>query len=94
MRLFSCDLLRATFLRAADKDKTAMEAAVEVSGLDWVILRPAILSDDPPPATCASSSPQPARKPTSSRAPISPPLCSPSFPGDEHLHQAVAIANG
>ncbi len=39
--------LLAIFLRGADKDKAAMEAAVEASGLDWVILRPAILSDDP-----------------------------------------------
>ncbi|MBC8140436.1 MAG: SDR family oxidoreductase, partial [Armatimonadetes bacterium] len=40
-------LLVKTFLRGADKDKAAMESAVEASGLDWVILRPAILSDDP-----------------------------------------------
>lgn len=39
-------LLLATFLRGADKDKAAMESAVGSSGLDWVILRPAILSDD------------------------------------------------
>ncbi len=40
-------LLVATFLRGANKDKAAMEAAVAASGLDWVILRPAILGDDP-----------------------------------------------
>ena len=35
----------AAFLHGADK--AAMEAAVEASGLDWVILRSAILSDNP-----------------------------------------------
>ncbi len=39
-------LLVATFLRGADKDKSAMEAEVAASGLDWTILRPAILTDD------------------------------------------------
>ncbi len=39
-------LLLPTFLRGADKDKSAMEVAVEASGLDWTILRPAILTDD------------------------------------------------
>jgi len=39
-------LLVATFLRGANKDKAAMESAVKSSGLDWVILRPAILTDD------------------------------------------------
>jgi putative NADH-flavin reductase len=41
-------LLMATFLRGADKDKAAMESAVEASGLDWIILRPAVLNDDAP----------------------------------------------
>lgn len=40
-------LLLATFLRGATPDKANMEAAVEASELDWVIVRPAILSDDP-----------------------------------------------
>lgn len=39
-------LLVSTFLRGADKDKSAMEAEVTASGLDWTILRPAILNDD------------------------------------------------
>ena len=38
-------LLIPTFLRGANKDKSAMEAAVRSSGLDWTILRPAILTD-------------------------------------------------
>ena len=38
-------LLVPTFLRGADRDKSAMEDAVRCSGLDWTILRPAILTD-------------------------------------------------
>ena len=43
---FYARLLVSTFLRGADKDKSAMEAEVTASGLDWTILRPAILTDD------------------------------------------------
>lgn len=43
---FYARLLVSTFLRGADKDKSAMEAEVSASGLDWTILRPAILTDD------------------------------------------------
>ncbi len=39
-------LLVAVVLRGAEKDKSAMEANVEGSGLDWTIVRPAILNDD------------------------------------------------
>ena len=39
-------LLMPTFLRGADKDKTAMESAVQSSGLDFVIARPPILTED------------------------------------------------
>ena len=38
-------LLLPTFLRGANEDKATMEAAVQSSGLDWTILRPAILTD-------------------------------------------------
>lgn len=40
-------LLVETFLRGADKDKSAMEQEVRKSGLDWVIVRPAVLNDGP-----------------------------------------------
>ena len=40
-------LLLKTFLRGSTKDKAAMERDVEASGLDWTIVRPAVLSDDP-----------------------------------------------
>ena len=41
-------LLMPTFLRGATKDKTAVETAVNSSGLDFVIARPPLLIDDPP----------------------------------------------
>jgi uncharacterized protein YbjT (DUF2867 family) len=40
-------LLMTTFLRGSSKDKAAMEAEVEASGLKYVIARPPILADDP-----------------------------------------------
>lgn len=39
-------LLIPTFLRGSTKDKTNMEAAVEASGVEFVIARPPMLSDD------------------------------------------------
>ena len=41
-------LFLPTFLRGSTKDKTEMEAKVSASGLDYVIVRPAVLSDDAP----------------------------------------------
>lgn len=40
-------LLLSTLLRAEMKDKAAMEAIVDASGLDWIIVRPPFLNDDP-----------------------------------------------
>ena len=40
-------LLMPTFLRGSTKDKTAMEAEVRESGLEFVIARPPILTEDP-----------------------------------------------
>ena len=40
-------LLMPTFLRGSTKDKTAMESTVQQSGLDFVIVRPPILSEEP-----------------------------------------------
>ena len=39
-------LLMPTFLRGSTKDKTAMEGEVHASGLEFVIARPPILSED------------------------------------------------
>lgn len=40
-------LLKPTFLRGAVPDKEAMEAEVKASGLDFVLVRPPFLTDDP-----------------------------------------------
>ena len=44
-------LLLPTFLHGATKDKTAMEATIESSNLDFLIARPPILTDDPATGT-------------------------------------------
>lgn len=41
-------LLLKTVLRGATPDKAALEAEVETSGLDWTVVRPAVLTDDEP----------------------------------------------
>lgn len=87
-------LLRATFLRGADKDKTAMESAVEASGLDWVILRPAILSDGPATGNVRVFDAETGEKAHRlTRADLASFMLA-QLSTDEHLHQAVAIANG
>lgn len=87
-------LLVATFLRGADKDKTAMEAAVEASDLDWVFLRPAILTDDPATGNIRVFKPETGEKaPEMTRADLAAFMVA-QLTTDEHLHQAVGIANG
>ncbi len=86
-------LLMSTFLRGADKDKSAMESAVESSGLDWVILRPAILSDDPATGNVrvfSAETDEKAHKIT--RADVAAFMLA-QLASDKYLHQAVTIAN-
>lgn len=86
-------LLMSTFLRGADKDKSAMESAVESSGLDWVILRPAILSDDSATGNVrvfSAKTDEKAHKIT--RADVAAFMLA-QLASDEYLHQAVTIAN-
>ncbi len=87
-------LLVSTFLRGADKDKAAMEAAVEGSGLDWVILRPAILTDGPATGNVrvfGIDTDEKAHKIT--RADLASFMLA-QLSDTEYLHQAVTIANG
>lgn len=44
---FPVKLVVLTFLRGSTADKTRMEAAVTASGLDWIVTRPATLTDKP-----------------------------------------------
>lgn len=37
----------ATFLRGSTRDKAGMETVVRDSGLDWIITRPAVLTNKP-----------------------------------------------
>lgn len=86
-------LLVSTLLRGADKDKAAMESAVEASGLDWVILRPAILTDDPAKGNVRvfdAETGEKAQKIT--RADLAAFMLS-QLSSNEYLHQAVTIAN-
>ncbi|WP_375472189.1 NAD(P)-dependent oxidoreductase [uncultured Nostoc sp.] len=86
-------LLVSTLLRGADKDKAAMESAVESSGLDWVILRPAILNDDPAKGDVRvfdAETTEKAHKIT--RADLADFMLA-QLDNNEYLHQAVTIAN-
>jgi len=87
-------LLVSTFLRGADKDKAAMESAVKPSGLDWVILRPAILSDGPATGNVrvlSAETDEKAHKIT--RADMAAFMLA-RLSNNEYLYQAVTIANG
>ncbi len=86
-------LLLSTFLRGADKDKAAMESAVKSSDLDWIILRPAILNDDPPKGDIRvfdAETGEKAHKIT--RADLASFVVA-QLSSDQYLHQAVTIAN-
>lgn len=83
----------ATFLRASTADKTAMEAAVRASGLDYIITRPAVLGDGPATGAVrvlAPGSRDRARALT--RLDLADFLVA-QLSSDEHLRQAVTIAN-
>lgn len=86
-------LLVSTFLRGADKDKAKMEMAVESSGLDWVILRPSILTEDAATGhvqVLESGSGKKGHKIT--RADLATFMIAQAS-SDAHLHQAVSITN-
>lgn len=86
-------LLMSTFLRGADKDKAAMESAVESSGLSWVILRPAILSDDSATGNvCVFSAETDEKAHKITRADVAAFMLA-QLASDKYLHQTVTIAN-
>ena len=84
-------LLMPTFLRGADKDKTAMESSIKSSGLDFVIARPPLLTEDPPTGSVkiipAGST---AHKIT--RADLARFLVD-QLTSDQYLGQAIVVAN-
>ena len=86
-------LLLATFLRGADKDKSAMEAAVAASGLDWTVIRPALLTDGPATGRVrvfGSGSGDPAHE--ISRADVAAFMLA-QISSDDHNQEAVTIAS-
>jgi uncharacterized protein YbjT (DUF2867 family) len=84
-------LLMPTFLHGSTKDKTSMEAAIDASGLDYVIARPPILSDDPATGSFRVFSPtEKAHKIT--RADLARFLVD-QLTANEHLGHAVVVAN-
>ena len=86
-------LLVATFLRGADKDKTAMERAVASSDLDWVILRPAVLTDAPAIGRIRVFDPASGEKAhTITRADLAAFMVA-QLGDDIHLRRAVTVAN-
>ena len=86
-------LLVATFLRGAKKDKSGMETEVASSKLDWIIVRPAILEDDPAKGHVHVFTADPEQKAhTITRADVAAFLLA-QLSSDQYLHQSVTIAN-
>ncbi len=86
-------LLLSTLLRAEMKDKAAMEAIVDASGLDWIIVRPPFLSDDPGTGNFhvfSGETKETAHKLT--RADLATFMVA-QLSSDEYLQKAVAVAN-
>jgi len=86
-------LLLSTVLRAEMKDKAAMEAIVDASGLDWTIVRPPFLNDDPGMGNIhvlSAQTGETAHKLT--RADLAAFMVA-QLSSDEYLQKAVAVAN-
>ncbi len=85
-------VLMPTFLRGALKDKAGMEAEVEASDLDWVLVRPPMLTDGEATGTVrvvSKGSGEKAHK--ISRADLAEFMLH-QLTGDEYLGQAVTVA--
>jgi putative NADH-flavin reductase len=86
-------LFLSTVLRSEMKDKETMEASVDASGLDWTIVRAAFLNDDPATGKIhifSAGTGEIAHKLT--RADLAAFMVA-QVSSDEHLNEAVAIAN-
>jgi len=85
--------LMQTFLRESTKDKAGMEDVVSGSGLEWVITRPPVLTDEPATGdvrTFSADSDDQAHVIT--RSDLAAFLVA-QLTSDEHLRKAVTIAN-
>ena len=90
---FYIRLLVLTFLRGAKRDKAALESAIESSDLDWVILRPAILNDDPATGHVQVFDAQAGEKAHSITRTDLARFMVAQLDSDTYIHQAVTIAN-
>ena len=84
-------LLMPTMMRGVVKDKTHMEDEIDASGLDFVIARPAALSDDPENGALKVV-PEPGRATHTRRGDLARFLVE-QLTSDAHLGQAVTVAN-
>ncbi len=90
---FYVKILLATFLRGATPDKAKMESAVSGSDLDWVITRPAVLTGKPATGDVRIFSAGNRDKAHSiTRSDLAAFLVA-QLTSDDHLRQAVTIAN-
>lgn len=83
-----------TFLRGAMRDKDTMEAAVRASDLDWIITRPALLTNG---RATGDIQTYPEGSPTRTRSLTRTDLADflvAELTRDEHLRSAVTVANG
>ena len=83
-------LVLPTFLRGSTADKTAMEKEVAQSGLPYVLVRPAVLSDEPPTGSVRVD------PPTASgitRADVASFVVE-QLGNNAYLNRAVTISNG
>jgi uncharacterized protein YbjT (DUF2867 family) len=86
-------LFLSTLLRHEMKDKAAMEAIVDTSGLDWTIVRPPFLNDDPAKGhfhVFSAESGETAHKLT--RGDLAAFIVA-QLTSNEYLQKAIAVAN-
>jgi putative NADH-flavin reductase len=90
---FYLKIMLATFLRGVTPDKATMESTVSGSKLDWVIIRPAILTEKPATGDVRIFSADNHDKAHSiTRADLAAFLVA-QLTRDDHLRRAVTIAN-
>ena len=90
---FYVKIALATFLRGATPDKANMESAVSGSELDWVITRPAVLTEKPATGDVRIFSAGNRDKAHSiTRSDLAAFLVA-QLTSDDNLRQAVTIAN-
>ena len=89
---FYKNLIMPTLLRGVMKDKAGMEAAVEGSSLDWIIVRPAGLRDGESKGIRLVSPETGEKVRFVTRADVAQFLVE-QLTSDAYLHQAVGIAN-